>query len=136
MKPMKPIEIFVYKGTTSPKLEDYCYSDALKGFVQADYDYPVSEVRDIYTRYEIQPPEWATHFRYLFDKDVQCQEYVGYQEYSGTRIPLPQPEKRCRWRYKIGDFVWETTKAYSKKDVDKQYGIWGPMPEPIEDDPT
>jgi hypothetical protein len=108
---MKPIIIFIYQETRAPKKGEWVYPSDGNCFVQIAVDRANVDIFDIYSRHEIQPPEGATKIEYQLLHDKQGYVFAGH-------IPLPQLEKRCRWRYMGEDGVHvETVEKFTEIEI-------------------
>jgi hypothetical protein len=74
-----------------------------------------------YQKHEIEVPEWATTMTPIFKGEI----HYGT---AADPIPIPQPEKRCRWRRDIHGLMMITEKEYTEKEIDAQaFGTWEPV---------
>jgi hypothetical protein len=127
---MKPIKVFVYQETRVPNKGDWFEGKIPHRMLCAD-DTDYQDNRDIYKLYEITPPEWAVSAYLWFadrsDYRNSC-PVESYKDRWSENIPLPQTEKRCRWRgnYIGGSVI--TEEKYTEEEMTKSfYGKWEPV---------
>jgi hypothetical protein len=129
---VKPIKVFVYQEAREPKEGEWYLTNG-NTYATKGEGYTIG-ARDIYRLYETEVPEWATKIYPLFVDNCISPFTITTKDGRhsvGNSIPLPQPEKRCRWRgnYIGGSVI--TEEKYTEEEMTKSfYGNW----QPIEDD--